>query len=1042
MRRVTKVFGAPLKGWISLLFCAGCLLGAPTGLAQEKEDDGLVLEEMSAADLLSEASRLLVEEKQKDALPFLINYLDRMKDSRGKRLEAMMQSVRFDIGKIYLYLGNPSSSFVYFENYMENKPVPRRLEALKLLAVTCFEACEYEKSIAAVLQAFAPPPLDEVQKKVNLKDLSKEERGGLSVKQLLRYQKYGNESDFESQGVSDAEETVSTEYTLDEQVLLNRTLAESYVALQQWKNSVEPFQFVIEYATKREQKDYAALQQIHSLIELKDFEWTKRRMEALLQSDLRYDLGINIATLDVAAALFNAGDYDSSLKFYRLVLPKQVLSDQLMAQMNSLRTTAGFPPVELIMNTNDLGRTETLFGTVYSDANLSDSKSLLADLPEEAWGLERSILELWSIDAYEQDVLYRLGELYHELGRPWEALASFDCVAAYDLNCPLGINAFSAALGVLRDPLELYDRLEKRAVGFLDRHKEGLAPRQVAYQLTMAYQSQDRMTDIKKLRPILDAFIPSDDSLTLKYECDLYYMQAIADLVLLNYKEARSGFAEVLVKYPDSHQVGNLTYWHAMTQLFLQEYEKGLVEFEDYLSRFPNGVMGAPAWFHCGVCLFALEKYEPATERFTHVIENFKESSVYPDACSMRGDLRAAVGKLNEAQRDYEEAIATARNSKQDTYAVFQMTAMFELEKRYEEIIAVVNAYLERRADEADVAKAAYWIGKTKLDQGLIAETVVVYRDTIVKYGGNIRQDGVDLIINELITVSRRLKDDELLELKESLNAALEASDNETLSLRLRTLTARLEGTELKLGKELILALKDLTQAPPPVLAVICDASFVAKDYSRAEEILTLFLNHFEDSEFMRSAYKLRATDLYLNGEPTEALKLVDDAQALYGADTDMAWAQLMKGQLEEKLGDLETARKTLRKVFGVRFWRGASYAEAACRLGELEESAGNLKRAFAWYQRTYTLYKGYAKGYWAAEAYLNSARVLKALGLYEDAHNTYRAMLYDKYVNTLPQAETAHQEVTPTELEEIATWLTEGVQTNLTVTIEAEETP
>jgi hypothetical protein len=80
-----------------------------------------------------------------------------------------------------------------------------------------------------------------------------------------------------------------------------------------------------------------------------------------------------------------------------------------------------------------------------------------------------------------------------------------------------------------------------------------------------------------------------------------------------------------------------------------------------------------------------------------------------------------------------------------------------------------------------------------------------------------------------------------------------------------------------------------------------------------------------------------------------------------------------------------------------------------------------------------------YAKGYWAAEAYLSSARCLKQMGLENDVRNTYRAMLFDKYVNGLPQANEAIAALGAEEVLEIKTMIASGVSTNLTVILEAE---
>jgi hypothetical protein len=363
----------------------------------------------------------------------------------------------------------------------------------------------------------------------------------------------------------------------------------------------------------------------------------------------------------------------------------------------------------------------------------------------------------------------------------------------------------------------------------------------------------------------------------------------------------------------------------------------------------------------------------------------------------------------------------------------------------------------------------------------------------------------------------------------------MESTDNEILKLRLRVLLAQFDGSELELGKQLIEELPDLQDASPPVLATICDASFEIKDYSRAEEMLRTFKYNFEDSQYMRSAYKLRGFGQFAAEDYDAAMLTIADTQAEYGTERDAAWAQLMKAdillkqslmldgnepfseqwlaetaqaqlqverlrlegvneqmldesidekteerliadklRLNEKISRLQQAfngesaeqevrallaecklydaREENKNVFGVTGWRGEPEAQAIYQLGQVEEAAGDPRLAHGYYQRTYFQYKGHANGYWAAEGYLASARCLKKMSeepgltpkerrdLEEAAHNTYRAMLYDRYVNQLPQAELARVAVGEAEVSEINAMIESGVTTNIIVDVDAEE--
>jgi hypothetical protein len=54
-----------------------------------------------------------------------------------------------------------------------------------------------------------------------------------------------------------------------------------------------------------------------------------------------------------------------------------------------------------------------------------------------------------------------------------------------------------------------------------------------------------------------------------------------------------------------------------------------------------------------------------------------------------------------------------------------------------------------------------------------------------------------------------------------------------------------------------------------------------------------------------------------------------------------------------------------------------------------------------------------------------------------EAVRNTYKALLFDKYVNQLPQAEVAREALSESEVSEIKAFVDSGAQTNIVVEIE-----
>lgn len=1004
--------------------------------------------EMRADEVLREADFFLNADRTSEAIPYLQEYLKRAEGSADARVLSMAQDVRFKLARVFILENKLSSASDMLQRYTAQRPALEWRDAMKFWSTSLMELGRFEECVSVTTNALSGPPADV---------LAEIEAAAAAAAAMTDAVDNGLPEGYEeneygeivkkSDPVSGGAEVHPSGYSVEDLLILNMTLGEVYCELGKNSESVPPFTYVIEHTSNETHKGYAIMQIVNALVDARDFEELTRWIPQLYRTDARYDIRVNLALMKAATALFEAKEYDNALPLYRMILPRQELISHQAEKIHALQVEAGIIPPDSAGSEHASKVDETLFGKKYSVTGVeefwSEQERDNPDLskPKELIELEELVRTLQSLPPYEDEALYRNAYLYDEVSRPWEAVRFFDRVYLADPTSTLGERSFYEVIRLLLDPLDQRAEAEQRGLAYLDAEREGVVPRQVAYLLTGYYQQHEMMLEVKKLLPYIQAFVPSQDPVVLKYDCELYYMQAVADMVLLEYAQAEKGFQKVLTDFPGSHQQDNATYWHAITLLFQQKYEEAYAEFEAYSKKFPRGAWRASAAFQSGTCLFGMEKYDEALVRFTTVIETYPESTVYPDACSLRGDIYGSKGMLDEAVWDYERAIASARTQAQAKYAVFQMAAVFEAEDRYDEIIAVVSDYMERYGAEADIAEGIFWIGKTKINQGRVDEAVQSYFAAIVQYGTDLEQGGVDSMIGELVKLTKvRLSATQKAQLKKEIAEVLGDTDSLTLQLRLRAMLAQINGTEIELGKQLIAELPNLDNAAPPVLAAISDASFELKDYSRAKEILDVFVRKFDESEFMRPAFKLRAFDLYGSGDYEATLKVIADAQARYGTDYDVAWAQLMKGEIHIQQGKFPEAVEDFTAVLNVTGWRGESYAEATYRLGQAEEAAGQFLKAHGWYQRAYFQYKGYAGGAWAADAYLGSARCLSRLGLTNDVRNTYRAMLFDKYVNHLPQVEQAKAALGAAETLEIAEMIATGVKTNLTITVQQEE--
>ena len=971
--------------------------------------------------MLKAAMQAMEAKRYEDAIDSMYMYLGEVDESRAPRVVAIAQDIRFKLASLLLKEKRYDEAAAVLQEYVDLPLANKPRQAMKMLATCYFDTEAYDECASTVTNA-----LYYNENPVLLSQRVSKKKG----------------DDDEEKDYSKEKVEPEAEFTPDELTTLNMTLAESYFNVHKWEDCIDPFSYVIEHTPNAQRKGYAIMQVINALIEIPAFDRIMEWVPQLIRTSARYDIRVNLALMNAAAALYDAGEYDSALPLYRMILPRDKLVAYQEARMRDMRIAFGLAPDEGAQLTED---EMLLFGGDEPVAGNDGAESVVLEeeKPKELVELEHLIAALKKLPPYELDIQYRMADLYKTVERYWEALRFFDSAYNTDPSSEVGERCIYELVDMLLESLDELGEAEERVHAHIGKFKEGITPRQLAYMLTGHYQKNQMMPLIKTLKPYIDEFVRTNDATVVKYDTELYFMQGVADLIMQKYEDSEKSFKYVLDEFPGSHQEANCTYWYAMSQLFLQKYEEGFPNFERYIQKFPQDQYVDECYFQGGICLFGQEKYKEAQQRFTYVIDSYPDSSVYPEACSMRGDIYGSDGLLDEAIADYERAFNSSQKAVQATYSTFQMAEVYEAEEKYDDIIRVVQRYEDAWKDEADIAKALFWIGKTKIQQKLYDEAVEMYVDAIVEYGGDLRQDGVDQMITELVKISAiYLSIEQQDELVADLEAARDVTENETLQLRVRVLLAKLQETEFELGKELIARLDSFDNASPPVLATICDASFELEDYSRAEELLRIFINKFEDSDFMRAAYKLRGFGQYAEKDYEGTLATINDAQALYGTEYDVAWAQLLKAKVMLDQGDIIGAREANMSILTVPSWRGVPVAQATFQLGKVEEAAGNLAKAFAFYQRTYFQYKGHSGGYWAVEGYLASANILKKMDRENDVRNTYRALLFDPYVNTLPQASVASNYLGSAEVAEIAAYLDTGGSSNITISVEAKMTP
>lgn len=931
--------------------------------------------QMSFSDLIARAEYFIENNENSAVIPVLKEIISRAGQMDHEGARKSVQMARLQLGSAYLKLRRFSDARTYAKQYLAGNPVEDRMAALQIVSQAAMAEENWEE-----LKQYADRML---AAKAGLKDTE-------TARQFLLQALFG---------------------------------------LREYEAALELLPEVLDSATDPDRILAYRIIKIRCLFETGRIDELITLLPVLFRGDSREDVSLNLTLLRMGDRLFDRTEYRKALAIYRLVMPKADLLRRQQEKLDAYKSARGVEPVKI----------------------------------EEG---EQTLERLQSVPDYDIHIAFRAAQIYSEQKRFWEAVVLFEQLYKNHPEKDQGKAAYFQKVLVLFT-VGADEEAIAESIRYLENNQSGLYPRLICTRLARYYVQQGAMDKALALGPrFADQWKPPADETERAQETDLRYLLSFAHFRIGEYEEAFHAFDRVIQMSPDSQAAVDSNYWKAMCRLLQQKYEVAYEQFMNYRQRWPRASFAPAALFRAGVCRFGLEDYAGAKRLLETFIEEYPSDAQLPEALSMYSDLLAADGEIDEALASYERALEIVEENfsrttdpmlkKQmvapATYAVLQAAQALQADaeayagqgeeetarSKYRRIIQWMERYIEHFGETGSLAEAVFWIGKAQVELGKPGQAVASYLDTVIEYGTDPSREGVTEILFDLADIIRnRLPDDQFERTVQSVRAARDRAASRTLQIRLDVLLAELEGTRAELGRRLLEREKTLDDVPQAGLALMCSALMEQNDYSRSEEFFNHFAEHYKTSPFRVTVYQMRAEDLYAQGNPDAAYALAEEALGLYGAISETGWAQLMKGKIESARGEFQQAVKTFNLIFKVPAWRGPVAAEAMFRMAEAWERQENYKKAYALFERTYLLYKAYADGKWAAEAYLHGAECLEKMGRPVAARNVYRAMLLDKYVRDLPQAEQAEHVLGP---EETAALLAGDTNTMETVEKESEE--
>lgn len=709
---------------------------------------------------------------------------------------------------------------------------------------------------------------------------------------------------------------------------------------------------------------HLALDQVGRIIELLP--------QLLSVSQSRYEVDFNVMLIHGGDTKYHQGDFTSALMLYQLALTKEEL---------------------VAWHEQQIARIEEELRNRSKNLDYKGATALRTQLKS----LRSSQEDILRRESFTEELLFRKGQTYFEMGQKWEAFWTFWSIWKTLPSSELTRQALYSAF-VLAGELNMDVRAIEFGNAFVESFGLGDYFDEVTLQMANLHLRRKEYTEAQQMAMKAREMNPDHT-----YIDRLVFISGYSLFQQGNLAEALAAFSDIRENYPDSESEEGAIYWIGMTHLFRQDYESARDEFSEFCARYIGGIYFEDSRFRLGVAEYGLAEFAESREKFERFVEEFPGSVLRSEAHSFLGDIAGADGRLNDALEQYRLVAQHTDDMQQINYAAFQIGKILELQEKYEEMAEYFGQYLATYRLEGQYTEALHRLGFAKKMMGDVNGMLKTYEDAISRYAGRLDALGIDLILKDWSSAYLAVHGKPPVEwLRKELDAAVvQRSD----SARLRMTWALSEFC----GEEPPAAFEpgDLKHAPPAVLEWMGRVS-LSRQPDLAREALEKVVEEFSGSPWVEDALSTWAALEASTGDHARALSLYERQFEQFPMSLKAGFALKNAADMKFALKRYDEARADYLRVLEIKEWRGPLWPESLYKVGESLLTQGKLQEAFGYFQRVYVLYQGYPE--WAAKAYLQSGMVLEKLNRRREAISTYEEMLSNESYRTLIPGEEAQR--------------------------------
>lgn len=746
-------------------------------------------------------------------------------------------------------------------------------------------------------------------------------------------------------------------------------------------------------------KQQARLRALQHSQEMKQFETAEKLLlGASWKVTQMPELAIlTFAALSVGDAALEAKRYSEAIRAYRLVPPRFQLIQLQEQKLQQLQTRY---------------RQRTEKKQLQSHAAQTWNNHYKAVIERVAGQLKA----LKESNDYTVHFQLRLGQAMLLDNRPWEAYVLFSHLAS-DTSLPEALRAQAHYRWVLTaHHLKNEEETVALAHRFADRYPDNPLAPDALFLIAHTYQQQKKYAAVVTLLSDLLARYPEHRSAGR-----WLFVRGLNHLFAQEYSSARRDFAHYAQHYPQTPLSANAQLWHGLSHFFEKNYLQALDEFDTLLGQTTESHHLYPEiCYRRANTLYAMRKTDEALSAVEAFIAQYSNHSLQNEALALQGDILMGQGLLESALQTFAKVAPEAEAL--FVYATFQQGKIFKALERYDSLITHFTSYSSREDfhPKPRIAEALHWIGWAHLQKGQQSQALPLFFDTLQRYGNDLEASEIHQILATLQSLYRQTKQDSTAALDESpfqgiteFSDWLDAEREKALRQNKLTYYARLSvylSDHYKKQKHNHLSDAAVLQIIEHVNEEQLDASGLARVGSVLAEM------------------ELPASQTYFNKILETFPQSLQRGEAYYGLaqfevqaeayDSASNWleqfqhdipfhplnvqATLLQCSIWIHTHRSDETIEPLEQLLRLKSARGEPQAQALLLLGQAWEEQQDEKKAIAYYQRIYTLYRAYPKQ--VAEAYAASARLFEKRGDITAAYNTLREFLDQPHLRGQPQ--------------------------------------